>query len=339
MKYRALGKSGYRVSVISIGSWLTYGTAINENQSFHCLEAAVEKGINLIDTADVYNRGEAEKVLGNFLKRTNRKELLIATKVFFPMADHWMARGLSHRHIFNACESSLERLKIDYIDLYQCHRYDVDTPLEETCYAMHLLIQKGWIHSWGVSQWSAVEIINAFRICEKHGWKPPVSNQPIYNMLNRSLEVDVMEVCENEGVGLIVFSPLAQGILTGKYKPGEIPPDSRAASEAAKNYFSFKRLNEETYSKIDSLKPIATQLGLTMSQLALAWCLRKAPVTSVIMGASKPEQVIENVKAATVELDPEVITRIEDILDNAPRDQYTGALTGYGVSRRIFALP
>lgn len=335
MKYRNLGKSGLMMSEISIGSWLTYGFGVDNTVAFRCLDTAIDLGINVIDTADVYNRGEAERVIGTYLKTKNRQEIILATKVFGPMGDHFMTQGLSARHIRNACEASLTRLHTDYIDLYQCHRYDIDTPLEETCYAMHRLIEEGKILYWGVSQWSAVQILNAIRICEKHHWRKPVSNQPIYNMLNRSLEVDVMGVCEEEGLGLIVYSPLAQGLLTGKYtKDNPIPQDSRAADEKMGKMFPVKRMNDKFYTQIDALKAVAQRLDCTLSQLALAWCLRKKPLTSCIIGASRPEQVIENAKAVDIQLSTEIIHEIENILDNHPRDQYTDALIGHGIIKR-----
>lgn len=334
MKYRWLGNSGLQVSEVSIGSWLTIGAYTEKSEAFNCLDTAIEWGVNFIDTADMYNRGEAEKVLGDYLKNKNRHELLIATKVFGPMSDHWMSQGLSLRHIRNACEGSLQRLKTDYIDVYQCHRFDIDTPLEETCYAMHNLIERGYILHWGVSQWSAVQILNANRICEQNNWRKPISNQPVYNLLNRSLEVDVMDVCEKEKLGLVVYSPLAQGLLSGKYQPGIIPEDSRLANEKANQFFPTKRMTEVYWNQQTQLTQLAGDMGITMSQLALAWILNKAPITSVITGASKAEQVIENCKTASITLNPEVMNQIETIMDNAPVDQYTGARIGYGIIKR-----
>ncbi|MDX5320252.1 MAG: aldo/keto reductase, partial [Bacteroidota bacterium] len=258
----------------------------------------------------------------------------IGTKVFGPMSDHWMNQGLSLRHIRTACETSLQRLKTDYIDLYQCHRYDIDTPLEETCYAMHNLIERGYILHWGVSQWTAVQILNALRICERNQWHKPVSNQPIYNMLNRSLEVDVMGVCESDGLGLVVYSPLAQGLLSGKYEKDHVPENSRLAHEAAGRFFPVKRMTEEFYAQQAELKEIASSLGLDMAQLALAWILHKKPITAAIMGATHPDQVEKNCAASGVVLPEEILSRIEEILDNAPVDQYSGARLGYGIEKR-----
>ncbi|MCS7074293.1 MAG: aldo/keto reductase family protein [Bacteroidia bacterium] len=333
MQYRQLGQSGLWISEISLGTWLTFGTAVNTEESFRCLDIARNLGINFIDTADVYNQGAAEELLGNYLQTVDRETVIIGTKVFGPMG-HTMKQGLSHRHITNAVQASLRRLRTDYIDLYQCHRYDIDTPLEETCYAMNRLIEQGYILHWGVSQWSAVQILQAIRVCERHHWQKPISNQPIYNLLNRSLEVSVMELCEVEKIGLVVYSPLAQGLLTGKYSAHHIPEDSRAANQQTNAWFPQKRLTQENFDKIDKLTRIAHQLGITMSQLALAWVLRKKPITSAIIGASKSNQVIENCKAVGVTLSEEILSDIEIILDNHPKDQYTGEKIGHGIVKR-----
>jgi aryl-alcohol dehydrogenase-like predicted oxidoreductase len=226
-------------------------------------------------------------------------------------------------------EASLERLGTAYIDLYQCHRFDPQVPIEEVCFAMHNLIDGGYVHYWGVSQWTAVQLTNALRICERNGWQKPISNQPIYNMLNRSLEVDVLEVCAAEQVGLLVYSPLAQGILTGKYKPGHIPADSRAGNPETAQWFSHKRLNDTTFAQLARLETLAGKLRCSLAQLALAWCLRVQPVTTVILGASRPEQVTENLGALQVLLSVEIQAEIEAILQNAPVDQYTGSRIGW----------
>jgi len=334
MKYRKIGNSGLVVSEISIGTWLTTGLGISKDAAFACFDKAIELGINFIDTADMYNRGECEKVIGEYLKTTQRENVIIGTKVFGPMDDHWMTQGLSLRHIRNACEGSLQRLKTDYIDLYQCHRYDIDTPLEETCYAMHNLIERGYILHWGVSQWSAVQITNALRICEKNNWRKPISNQPVYNMLNRSLEVDVMDVCVNENLGLLVYSPLAQGLLTGKYQANHVPEDSRLASESMKNWFPTKRMNEDYFAKQEQLQALANEIGFTLSALALSWILTKSPISTCITGASKANQIENNLEALHVALNAEHLERIEQILQNAPIDQYTGVRIGYGIIKR-----
>lgn len=334
MNYRQLGKSGLHVSEISLGTWVTIGGQLSEKESFELFDSAIEHGVNLIDTADIYLRGEAESILGKYLQTTKREELIIATKVFGAMSESPMMQGLSHRYVMNACEASLKRLNIDYIDLYQCHRYDHETPLEEVCFTMNHLIEKSYIRYWGVSQWSAVQITNAVRICEKNGWRKPISNQPIYNMLNRSLEVDVMDVCEAENIGLLTYSPLSQGLLTGKYTAGSFPKDSRANDKNFNQYFPFKRATENFYEKIEELKLIADSLNISMTKLALAWILRKKPLSSVIVGARTLRQLHENTQASGVIIPENLLEKIETILDNAPIDQYTGQKIGHGVLKR-----
>jgi aryl-alcohol dehydrogenase-like predicted oxidoreductase len=334
MKYRQLGGSGLHISGISFGTWLTVGLGVEKQTAFDCMRTALELGVNFIDTADMYNRGESEKTVGEFLRTINREEVIIGTKAFGPMSDHFMTQGLSLRHLRNACEGSLQRLKTDYIDLYQCHRYDIDTPLEETCYAMHNLTERGYILHWGVSQWTAVQITNAVRICEKNGWRKPISNQPVYNMLNRSLETDVMDVCHNEKLGIVVYSPLAQGLLTGKYERNTVPEDSRLASEVMNAWFPSKRMNEDYFDMQDKLKAHAHDWGMNLGQLALNWIFARKPVTSAIVGASRPSQVEDNIAALSHTLTDEQVTLIDAILDNAPVDQYTGQRIGYGIIKR-----
>jgi len=329
MEYRQLGHSGLHLSEISLGSWLTYGNATSDKTAFKCLDRAVELGINFLDTADIYNRGGAEKVIGKWLKENDRSHVIIGTKAFFPMSDHPLDRGLSARHLWNSVQNSLDRLKTDYIDLYQCHRYDPNTPLEETLHTMNQLVEHGHIRYWGVSQWTAVQIVEAVHLCRTHNWRPPVSNQPIYNLINRSLEVDVMDVCQRYGLGLVVYSPLAQGLLTGKYSVGNVPKDSRAGSEETAKWFAHKRMTEENFAKIEALGQLAAELGITLPELALAWTLRVSPVTSAIMGASRPEQVDQNAKAGGLRFSVEVWQRVEQIMGNAPVDAYTGQPNGY----------
>ena len=332
MKYRMCGKSGLQLPVISIGTWLTAGNGNKDEDSIARLNTAIEEGIWFIDTADVYDRGEAERVVGKFLKTQKRDEVIIGTKAFGSMSDHPLQKGLSARHLHNACNNSLRRMDTDYIDLYQCHRYDDSTPLEEVIYSMQQLIQAGKIRYWGVSQWSAVQITNTVRICEQNAWVKPISNQPIYNMLNRSLEVDVMRVCDTEGIGIICYSPLAQGLLTGKYTSAQhLPQGSRAADPIAGKSFPLKRLNDENLDKIKALNTISQDLGISTTQLALAWCLHHQCVTSLITGASAPEQIQHNAQAANINLSAQVLADIEVILNNHPKDQYTGNLSGYNV--------
>lgn len=333
MRYKTCGSSGLELPVISIGTWLTAGNGHSDEESINRLKTAIDAGIWFIDTADVYDTGEAERVVGKFLSTQKREEVIIGTKAFGSMSSHPLQKGLSARHLIKACNDSLLRLNTDYIDLYQCHRYDVSTPLTEVIHTMQLLIQSGKVRYWGVSQWSAVQITNAVRICEQQGWIKPISNQPIYNMLNRSLETDVMRVCETEGIGLICYSPLAQGLLTGKYTSIDtLPEGSRASDPRSGKSFPLKRLNAENLNKIAQLKEIASNLNISLTQLALAWCLRHSPVTSLITGASASEQIQHNAKAAEIQIPEDVLSAIENILDNHPRDQYTGNLCGYSTS-------
>lgn len=321
MQYRRLGKSGIKVSEVSLGTWLTYGKTVEQDAAKQCFRTAFEQGVNFFDTANIYAYGASETVVGEILKDFTRSDLVLGTKVYFPMSQKVNDRGLSRKHIRESCEASLKRLGTDYIDLYQCHRYDTESELEEVISAMDDLVKQGKIIYWGVSQWSAVQICDAAHLSRHHNKAKPQSNQPVYNMLNRSLEVDVMDLCEREGMGLVVWSPLAEGVLTGKYSGGSIPDDSRAANDQS-NFFIKNRLTPEKLDKVDRLKPIAGELGLTMSQLALAWCLRRKELSAVITGASRPEQVIDNVKASGFIIPDDVLALIEEILDNVPREQY-----------------
>ncbi|KAA3658405.1 MAG: aldo/keto reductase [Calditrichaeota bacterium] len=323
MLYRNLGQTGLKLSEISLGSWLTYGNSIEKKQAQNCIKTAYDCEINFYDTADVYNNGAAESFLGETLKSYERSKVVIATKCYFPMSDDPNDCGLSRKHIFESVHASLKRLQTDYIDLFQCHRYDKETPLEETVSAMTDLIRQGKILYWGVSQWSAAQIQDAVGIAQKIGGYQPVSNQPIYNMLNRSLEIDVMRTCYASGLGIVVFSPLSQGILTGKYTGGTVPKDSRAANDTI-NHFMQKRLTPDVLSKVDQLKSLADDLELSLSTLALAWTLQYPAITSAIIGASKPEQIEENVKAAGVQLSDVTLAGIDKILGTAPIDQFTG---------------
>lgn len=311
MQYRKLGKWGVKVSEVSLGSWLTFGHATDEETAAQCIYRAYELGINLFDTANVYAGGRTEEVMGRALKAFPRDSYVLATKVYFPMGNRPNDRGLSRKHIFEQCHASLRRLGTDYIDLYQCHRYDRETPLEETVRAMGDLIRQGKILYWGVSEWSASQILDAVHLCQQMNIDPPVSNQPHYNMLGREIEREVLPMCERVGMGNIVFSPLAQGVLTGKYQPGSPPPpDTRAADESS-NMFMRWLMSDEVLTKVQKLRPIAERNGLTMAQLALAWCLRQPMVSSVIIGARKVSQIEDNVKASGVQLSPEDLRDID----------------------------
>lgn len=311
MEYRQLGKHGVRVSEVCLGSWLTYGAATEADAARSCIERAYDLGINFFDTANVYARGEAEKLVGQVLRQYPRESYVLASKVYFPMGDRPNDRGLSRKHILEQCDASLKRLGVDYIDLYQAHRYDPSVPLTETLMAFDHLVRQGKILYYGVSEWSAGQIAHAVDLTRMAGLYPIGSNQPQYSILRRGIEAEIMPLCHREGIGIINFSPLAQGILTGKYKPGApLPQDSRA-SDPKQN--QFMRLEDEQLTLVQKLIPLAEAEGLSMSQLALAWCLRNPALSSVIIGASKPSQVEDNVGAAGKRLSPETLRTIDDL--------------------------
>jgi aryl-alcohol dehydrogenase-like predicted oxidoreductase len=313
MRYRKLGKWGVKVSEISLGSWLTYGGYVEDQRAIACIHRAFELGINFFDTANVYRRGAAEEVTGRALKDFRRDDYFLATKVYFPMGDGPNDRGLSRKHITEQCHHSLRRLGVDYIDLYQCHRPDEDTPLEETLRALDDLVTQGKVLYVGVSMWSAERIDEAFRLHEKWNLDPLVSNQPEYSILTRDIEDDVLPVSKQLGLGQVVYSPLAQGVLTGKYKPGEqAPAGTRAAT--ADSGFMERFMRNDVLEAVQNLRPIADELGITMAQLAIAWVLREPGVASAIVGASRPEQVDDNVAASGIELPPEALARIDEVL-------------------------
>ena len=319
MQYRHLGKYGVKVSEVSLGSWLTYGGATEDEAARSCIEKAYDLGINFFDTANVYARGKSEEVVGKALAPYARDSYFLATKVFFPMGDGPNDRGLSRKHIFEQCHLSLKRLGTDYIDLYQCHRYDSETPPEETLVALDDLARQGKILYAGVSEWSAAQITHACDFVRGNGLHPIASNQPYYSLLGRGIEKEVIPVCEREGIGQVVFSPLAQGVLTGKYKPGQpLPEGSRAADPAQNAFLGKDRLDDATLQGVQKLQPIAESLNLSMAQLALAWCLRQKNVSSVIIGASRPAQVEDNAGASGVTLFPETLTAIDEALAGVP---------------------
>jgi voltage-dependent potassium channel beta subunit len=323
MKYRRLGNSGLKISEIGLGSWLTYGKSVNNQTAYDCIHKAYELGINFFDTANAYENGRAEEVLGEALKEYPRSSYVVATKLFFPMGPGPNDRGLSRKHIMEQCDASLKRLGLDYIDLYQCHRFDPEVPMEETLYALDDLVRQGKILYAGVSEWSAAQIEKAAGIGKAYQLRPIISNQPIYNMLERYIEREVLPVSTENGMGQIVFSPLAQGILTGKYKPNtEKPADSRAANDSV-NFVINSYFRDDVLTSVQKLNSLAAELGVTLSQLSLAWILRHSGISSAIVGASKPQQVEENVKAVDINLDHEVLKEIELILEEikefAPR--------------------
>ncbi|MEK3721146.1 aldo/keto reductase family protein [Paenibacillus sp. FSL H8-0034] len=315
MKYRNLGRSGLKVSEISLGSWLTYGTAVEKQTAIDCIKYAYDNGVNFFDTANAYNRGASEIVVGEALKDYARESYVIATKLYFPMGDGPNDKGLSRKHIVEQCEASLKRLGADYIDLYQCHRFDPEVPLEETLRALDDLVSQGKVLYAGVSEWSAAQITDAVHIGKSLNLRPLISNQPIYNMLVRYIEKEVLPTSVKEGLGQIVFSPLAQGILSGKYKAGQpIPSESRAANSDINRWIS-SYLQDDVLECVGKLDTIAQSQELTLSQLAIAWILRQPGVSSAIVGASRLAQIEENIQASGVTLSPEVIQSVDSVLD------------------------
>src|ERR687889_1439352 len=311
MEYRRLGGSGVKVSEISLGSWLTYGGSVAEEQAAACINRAYEIGINFFDTANVYMHGAAEEIVGRALKGIERDDYFLATKVYFPMGDGPNDRGLSRKHIMEQCHASLRRLGTDYIDLYQCHRYDDETPLEETLRALDDLVRQGKVHYVGVSEWTAGQIEEALRLADELGLDRLVANQPEYSILRPRIEAEVLPLCAREGVGQVVWSPLAQGVLTGKYRKGQAPPaDSRAASRRMGSFVG-RFLTDEVLDAAERLRVVADEAGLSMAQLALAWVLRDPTVASAIVGASRPEQLEDNCAAAGRRLDAEVLAAVD----------------------------
>lgn len=317
MKYRRLGRAGMLVSEVSLGSWLTYGNALGNDTTAKCVRAAYELGINFFDTANVYAKGAAEMALAPILKEYPRDTIAVATKVYFPMRPGPNGSGLSRKHIREQVDASLQRLGMDYIDLYQCHRWDANTPVEETILALESLVDAGKILYYGVSEWSALQIQQGLNVARSRGLFGLVSNQPYYNLLGRGIENEVIPLCEREGVGQVVFSPLAQGVLTGKYLPGQpLPQGSRATDEKMSIFMrpGEGNLSDATLTRVQNLRPITERLGCTMSQLALAWILRQPNISSVICGASRPEQVKDNATASGVTLDEATLAEIDAVL-------------------------
>jgi 1-deoxyxylulose-5-phosphate synthase len=310
MRYRRLGASELMVSEISLGSWLTYGAGVDNDRGLACIRRAFEVGINFFDTANVYGGGEAESFLGEALSGVDRASYILGTKAFFPMPDG--GRGLSAAQIRKQADASLTRLRTDYVDLYQCHRYDPDVPLEETMGALTELVTHGKARYLGFSEWTAEQIEAALAI---PGVERFVSSQPEYSILYRKIEPEILDVCAREGISQIVWSPLAQGALTGKYKPGTRPPaGSRAASESTGKWMGRWR-DDVVLEAVQRLRPIAEGLGLSMAQLALAWVLRQPNVAAAITGASRPEQIDDNVGAVGVTLDEATLAAIDEAVD------------------------
>ena len=312
MHYRKLGSSDLEVSEISLGSWLTYGVGVEKAKALACVDRAFELGINFFDTANVYGRGAAETVLGEALATRKRDSFVLATKVYFPMSSS--DSGLSRVQILKQMDASLQRLKMDYVDLYQCHRYDANTPLEETMQALSDVVRQGKARYIGFSEWSPAQIEAAVQM---PGVVKFVSSQPQYSLLWRRPEEKVIPLCAKNGISQIVWSPLAQGVLSGKYDPdAPPPPDTRAASEEMGGMMQ-RLLTKDVLKAVQKLKPVARDAGLSLTQFALAWVLREPNVASAIVGASRPEQLDENVKSSDAKVDPALFARAEAILAEA----------------------
>jgi aryl-alcohol dehydrogenase-like predicted oxidoreductase len=315
MDYRHLGGSGMLVSAIAYGNWVTHGSQVDQDAATACVRAALDAGITTFDTADVYAETRAEEALGAALKGARREGVEICTKVYFPTGPGKNDRGLSRKHIMESINGSLRRLGTDYVDLYQAHRYDYATPLEETMEALADVVHAGKAHYIGVSEWKPQEIRAAAQLARELKIRL-VSNQPQYSLLWRVIEPEIVPLCQELGIGQIVWSPLAQGVLTGKYKPGQQPPsgsratDTNGGSDAVAGW-----MRDEVLTRVQELVPLAAEAGMTLTTLSLAWVLRNTNVSAAIVGASRPEQVVENAKAADVTLDDELVRRVDKILD------------------------
>ncbi|MEH7380649.1 aldo/keto reductase family protein [Bacillus sp. JJ1533] len=313
MKYRRLGRSGLKVSEISLGSWLTFGKTVDEKMAAKTVHKAYELGINFFDSANVYERGEAERILASALKEYPRESYCITTKAFGAMGDGPNDRGLSRKHVIEQVHASLKRMDLDYVDVFYCHRYDEDTPLDETLRAIDDLVRQGKILYVGVSEWTAAQIQEAIAIADKYLLDRIIVNQPEYNMLHRDIEDEIIPVCEKNGISQVVYSPLAQGVLTGKYRGGSIPSGSRGANSQVNSW--VKNIIDGIVStKLDRLEEFANELGVTLPELALSWILRQHNIASTLVGATNPEQIEANAKGSDLVLGFEEIKRIEAIL-------------------------
>ena len=318
MRYTTLGDSGLKISTHGLGSWLTLAN-LDHATVDALVGTALDGGINLLDTADIYDFGAAEFVLGRALRGRRREHLVIATKTFFPMSEDPNDHGLSRKHVFESVHGSLRRLDTDYIDVYQFHRYDEETPLRETVMAIGDLMRQGKVLYWGTSMWSAKQIREACRLCDALAIPRPISEQPRYSMLCREVEDEVMPACEELGVGFLFWSPLAQGVLTGKYRRGQAPAGSRAVNPRRFGTFLDDALaSEEVARRVEIVAGVAAELGLSMAQLALAWCLRHDPRGAVLVGATSAEQLAENLGAADFEWKPELDRALAPAVEGAP---------------------
>lgn len=315
MKYRKVGKSGLKISEVSLGSWLTYGGSVETQIAKECMNTAVENGINFIDSAEAYAGGKAEEVIGEWLKEEtiDRRKMVISSKVFWPTSDDINDWGNSRKNILNAIDGTLKRLDLDYIDIYYLHRYDYLTPIKETVEVMDNLVKSGKILYWGTSTWTAAQLERVNAVAKEYHHTPPIVEQPRYNMFSRHIEVEILEIGKTHGMGFTVWSPLAQGLLTGKYND-EIPEGSRAAaSDTLKG-----EITPDNIEKVKKLGEVANGLDITTSQLALAWILRRSQISAAIIGATKPKHVVESAGASGIILSNDVLHQIEEILDNRP---------------------
>lgn len=323
MNYRRLGKSGLQVSELSFGSWITFGNQIEDNVSERLMDIAYDAGVNFFDNAEVYANGQSEIVMGNILKKKNwsRDSYVVSSKVFFGTGGKLPTqKGLNRKHIVEACDAALKRLQLEYLDLYFCHRPDKQTPIEETVWTMHNLILQGKILYWGTSEWSAQEIMEAHMIAKQFNLIAPVMEQPQYNMFHRQkFEVEYSQIYKTVGLGTTIWSPLASGLLTGKYNSNNVDTNSRLFRDELA-WLKDKTLIEDKFQKVKELAGFANELGTSLTLLSIAWCLKNQNVSTVILGASKNEQLIENLKAAEIVtlLTDEVMLKIENILGNKP---------------------
>jgi aryl-alcohol dehydrogenase-like predicted oxidoreductase len=313
VEFRRLGRSGLSVSEIAYGNWITHGSQVEEETAHACVQAALDAGVTTFDTADVYAGTRAESVLGRALEGLRRESYELFTKAYWPTGPGPNDRGLGRKHLLESCEASLRRLRTDHLDLYQAHRYDRSTPLEETMLAYADLVRQGKALYIGVSEWTAGQISAAAELARELR-VPLISNQPQYSMLWRTIEAEVVPTCEREGLGQLVFSPVGQGVLTGKYRPGQAPPAGSRATDPSGRSFIERMLTDTVLERVQGLHAVAADVGLSMAQLAVAWVLQNDNVAAAIIGASRPEQVRDNVKAAGVRLEPEVLRRIDEVL-------------------------
>jgi len=316
MRYNRIGRAGVQVSAVGLGNWNTVGVKIDESEALEILHAAREAGINFLDTADTYGNGAGEEILGKFLSQVNRDEMIVATKMYFPISSDPNDRGLSRKHIICSVNRSLKRLRTDYIDLLQCHRFDANTPLDETIRTMDDLVSQGKILYWGVSRFSDEQIVGCRDLAAMMGGPTPISNQFIYNLLQREIEASTVETCQSVGVGVIGYSPLAQGVLTGKYLDGKCPVGSRGAhAQSKKDMWQHQPSNEATVARLSA---VASRSGLELATLAIAWCLRLPGMAAVLTGASSPRQIRANAQATELELTPELLAEVEAALLPTP---------------------